>query len=163
MSAPTFTKPVDATHKVIEMECAALVRWGMGDPSGFLEIYAPDIVYFDPGLERRIDGLGTLKEYYEGIRGKVHFDRLELINPLVQVVGDAAILTFNYTSYGAQGEPSRWNCTEVYRRAGGKVSGKQPGVQLASAARWDGDKSKHGVLPQGKEVSSAPRPRRSSW
>ena len=83
MSAPTFTIPEDATHEVIEMECAALVRWGMGDPSGFLEIYASDIVYFDPGLERRLDGLKALTGYYEGIRGKVHFDRFELINPLV--------------------------------------------------------------------------------
>jgi len=118
MAAPTFTKPADATHAVIEMECAALVRWGMGDPSGFLEIYAPDIVYFDPGLERRMDGLERLTEYYEGIRGQVHFDRFELINPLVQVVGDAVVLTFNYAAYAGPGEPSRWNCTEVYRRAG---------------------------------------------
>ncbi len=36
MSVPTFTKPADATHEVVEMECAALVRWGTGDPGGFL-------------------------------------------------------------------------------------------------------------------------------
>lgn len=120
MSAPTYTKPADATHEVIEIECAALVRWGMGDPGGFLELYAPDVVYFDPGTERRIDGLAAMTDRYEGIRGKVHFDRFELINPLVQVVGDAAVLTFNYASYAAQGEPSLWNCTEVYRRTRGK-------------------------------------------
>ena len=118
MSAPTFTKPASPTHDVIEMECAALVRWGMGDPSGFLEIYAPDVVYFDPGLQCRMDGLGALTAYYESIRGKVHFDRFELLNPLVQVVGDAVILTFNYVSHAGQDGPSRWNCTEVYRRAG---------------------------------------------
>jgi hypothetical protein len=116
MSSPTYIKPSDATHDVIEMECAALVRWGTGDPDGFLEICAPDIVYFDPGLQRRIDGLEALTDYYEDIRGKVHFDRFELINPLIQEVGDAVILTFNYASYAAQGQPSRWNCTEVYRR-----------------------------------------------
>ena len=118
MSRPTYTKPEGATHEVIEIECAALVRWGMGDPGGFLEIYAPDIVYFDPGCERRIDGLAALKERYEGIRGQVLFDRFELINPLVQLVGDAAVLTFNYASFRAQNAPSRWNCTEVYRQAG---------------------------------------------
>ncbi|HNS53115.1 MAG TPA: nuclear transport factor 2 family protein [Anaerolineae bacterium] len=120
MSRPTYTKPEGATHEVIEMECAALVRWGMGDPSGFLEIYAPDIVYFDPGCERRIDGLAALTERYEAIRGRVLFDRFELINPLVQLVGDAAVLTYNYASYQGQKAPSRWNCTEVYRRAGGR-------------------------------------------
>ena len=120
MPAPTYTKPEDATHEVVEMECAALVRWGMGDPSGFLEIYAPDIVYFDPGLERRMDGQAALTDYYEGIRGKVHFDRFQLINPRVQAAGDAAVLTFNYVSYAEQAEPSRCKCTEVYRRAGRK-------------------------------------------
>ena len=118
MIPPTFVKPATATHEVIEMECAALVRWGMGDPSGFIDICAPDVVYFDPGLERRLDGRRALAEYHEGLRGQVHFDRFELINPLLQVVGAAAVLTFNYVSYAEQAEPSRWNCTEVYRRAG---------------------------------------------
>jgi len=103
-------------HEVVALERAALERWGKGDPGGFLEICAPDVVYFDPSLERRIDGLAALTRYYEGLWGTVSFERFELINPQVQVVGDAAILTFNYASYGAAGGPSRWNCTEVFRR-----------------------------------------------
>jgi ketosteroid isomerase-like protein len=98
------------------METAALERWGNGDPSGFLEICAPDVVYFDPTLERRIDGLEELSPYYEAIRGQVSFERFELLNPVVQVAGDAAVLTFNYVSYGADEDESRWNCTEVFRR-----------------------------------------------
>lgn len=119
MAAPSCSVPEGVAHEVIDMECAALVRWGQGDPSGFLEICAPEVVYFDPGLERRIDGLEALTDYYERIRGSVRFDRFELLNPLVQVAGDVAILTFNYASYAGDGVPSRWNCTEVYRRAGG--------------------------------------------
>ena len=119
MAKTPSAKPGQAAHEVVAMECAALDRWGKGDPSGFLEICAPDVVYFDPGLERRIDGLEALTRYYEGLRGTVSFERFELINPLVQEVGDAAILTFNYASYGAAGAPSRWNCTEVFRRTGG--------------------------------------------
>ncbi len=106
----------DPTQVIIAMESAALERWGKGDPSGFLEIYATDIVYFDPGLERRIDGLDALTRYYEGLRGKIFFERFELLNPLVQLVGEAAVLTFNYVSYSAAGDESPWNCTEVYRR-----------------------------------------------
>ncbi|GMR11445.1 MAG: hypothetical protein BMS9Abin28_2277 [Anaerolineae bacterium] len=102
---------------IIAMECAALDRWGKGDPSGFLEICAPDVVYFDPALERRIDGRDALDKYYEVIRGKVSFERYELLNPLVQQVGDAAVLTFNYVSYGGAEDAYRWNCTEVYRRS----------------------------------------------
>ena len=105
---------------IIAMECAALDRWGKGDPDGFLEICASDVVYFDPGLKVRIDGLDELREYYEAIRGKISVERYELLNPLVQVVGDAAVLTFNHVSYGGNEDEYRWNCTEVYRRSGDK-------------------------------------------
>jgi hypothetical protein len=110
----------DPAATIIKLERAALDRWGKGDPSGFLEICAQDVVYFDPTLDTRIDGLEALARYYEPIRGKVSFQRYELLNPRVHVVGDAAVLTFNYVSYGTQGQRSPWNCTEVYRRSGGK-------------------------------------------
>ena len=117
--AHTIDTPDDALiETIIAMECAALDRWGNGDPSGFLEICAPDVVYFDPSLEQRIDGREALSKYYEGIRGKVSFERFELLNPLVQGVGDAAVITFNFVSYGAADDEYKWNCTEVYRRSG---------------------------------------------
>jgi ketosteroid isomerase-like protein len=109
----------DIAATVVGMEEAALERWGRGDPDGFLEISAEDVVYFDPYVERRIDGLEALTRYYDGIRGQVKFDRFELINPKVQAFAEAAVLTFNYASYGGD-EVSRWNCTEVYaHRSGG--------------------------------------------
>ncbi|MEW5717908.1 MAG: DUF4440 domain-containing protein, partial [Chloroflexota bacterium] len=107
------------TATIIALERAALDRWGKGDPSGFLEISAPDVVYFDPFVERRLDGLDALMRLYESIRGQVHIDRYELINPHVQLCGDAAVLTFNYISYTGE-KQSRWNCTEAYQRAQGE-------------------------------------------
>ncbi len=107
----------DISSTIIAMECAALDRWGRGDPSGFLEITAPDIVYFDPYRAKRVDGLEALTALYKELWGKILLDRYELLNPLVQVVGDAAVLTFNYVSYTGENE-DRWNCTEVYRRDG---------------------------------------------
>ena len=107
----------DISSTIISMECAALERWIHGDPSGYLEIYAPDIVYFDPYREKRIDGLEALTALYRELWGQIQLDRFELLNPLVQVIGDAAVLTFNYVSYQGETE-SRWNCTEVYRRDG---------------------------------------------
>jgi ketosteroid isomerase-like protein len=101
---------------IVALERAALDRWGRGDPSGFLEISADDVVYFDPFLERRIDGLDDLTTYYERIRGQIQIARYELLNPKVQSIGDAAVLTFNYVSYGGNENEFRWNCTEVYRR-----------------------------------------------
>ncbi len=107
----------DIPSTIIAMECAALDRWIRGDPGGFLEITAPDVVYFDPYREKRIDGLQALTALYQEIWGKVLLDRYELLNPLVQVIGDAAVLTFNYVSYAGEAA-QRWNCTEVYRRDG---------------------------------------------
>lgn len=107
----------DVAETIIAMEKAALDRWGNGDPSGFLDICATDVVYFDPNLEMRMDGREALGEYYEKIRGKVSIERFELLNPMVQVIGDAAVLTFNYISYGGAEDAYRWNCTEVYRRS----------------------------------------------
>jgi len=100
---------------VLDIERAALDRWGHGDPSGFLEICAPDVTYFDPFLDRRLDGLDALTRYYESLRGKVRVDRYELLNPRVVALGDAAVLSFNYESR-IDGEALRWNCTEAYRR-----------------------------------------------
>jgi hypothetical protein len=102
--------------ELVELERAALARWCSGDPSGFLELSAPDIVYFDPYRERRVDGLPTLTRIYEELRGKIFAARFEILNPHLQRVGDAAVLTFNFASYGGTEEALRWNCTEVYRR-----------------------------------------------
>jgi hypothetical protein len=62
-----------------------------------------------------VDGLPALAELYETFRGQVQFDRYEILNPLVQVSGNLAVLTFNYISYTGD-QATRWNCTEVYRR-----------------------------------------------
>jgi ribose 5-phosphate isomerase A len=107
----------DPAAAILAMERAALDRWCRGDPSGFLEISAPDVVYFDPFLDRRLDGRDALARYYESLRGKVQVERYELLDPKVQIEGEAAVLTFNYVSRGGEA-PNRWNCTEVYRRHG---------------------------------------------
>jgi ketosteroid isomerase-like protein len=104
---------IDA-DEIIAIERGALRRWCDGDPSGFLDICAADVVYFDPSLERRLDGIEALTKYYEALRGKIRAERFEIQNPLVQRIGDAAVLTFNFVSYGEN--EYRWNCTEVYRR-----------------------------------------------
>ncbi len=111
----TMSNADPLVQELLELENAALVRWCQGDPSGCLEISAPDVVYFDPFIEQRIDGVASLSRYYESIRGKVSAERFEIINPLVQRSGDVAVLTFNFVSYGANQFELRWNCTEVYR------------------------------------------------
>jgi ketosteroid isomerase-like protein len=109
----------ETTRHLIDLETRALRRWCNGDPSGFLEISADDVVYFDPFLAKRLDGLPALTAYYESLRGRVSASRFELLEPCVQLVGEAAVLTFNFVSYGENGEAFRWNCTEVFRLSDG--------------------------------------------
>lgn len=92
--------------------------WAQGNPSGFLEITDPDVTYFDPFVEKRLDGLAALRSLYESFRGTFHIDRWDLIDPKVQVAGDAAVLTYNFESHGSDGW-KYWNTTEVYRKVAG--------------------------------------------
>src|SRR5262245_60299919 len=109
---------------IIALERGALDRWGKGDPQGYVDIYAPDITYYDPMLDKRVDGLTAMKEYLRPIAGKVHIDSYELIDPKVQQTGDIALLTVNVLSHARTpaGQPIdvRWNSTEVYRRSQGQ-------------------------------------------
>jgi len=104
--------------ELIAIETAALKRWLAGDPSGFLEISDADVAYFDPFLDRRLDGLAALTDYYEGLCGKISAPRFEIVDPKAQVFADAAVLTFNFISWSEAGKPTRWNCSEVYARRG---------------------------------------------
>lgn len=107
--------PASLAATILALERAALDRWGQGDPAGFLEICAPEVTYLDPFLTQRIEGLPALTAYYESLRGQVKIDRDELLAPLVQGAGDAAVLSFNYVAHiGAK--CLRWHCTEVYRQ-----------------------------------------------
>jgi ketosteroid isomerase-like protein len=111
-------------QEIIALERRALDHWGKGDPGGFFAIMGPEQTYFDPMTDKRIDGQEALKRYIAPFTGKISIERVEMINPKVQRVGDLAVLTFNLNDYGAQiaGEPkttARWNSTEVYQRING--------------------------------------------
>ena len=109
----------DAATTILAMERGALDRWAKGDPDGFLDISDENVVYFDPFVKSRVNGRQELKKLYDGLRGKIHIDRYEMIDPRVQLSEDMAVLTFNFVSHGSEGS-MRWNTTEVYRRSEGK-------------------------------------------
>jgi ketosteroid isomerase-like protein len=122
MSASASAGPTADT--IIALERAALDRWGRGDPQGYIETFAPEITYFDPFTEKRIDGIEGMKAMLKPFVGKIKIDRYEMLSPLVQQSGDVAVLSFNLASHvrNPDGSPRtvRWNSTEVYRRIGGK-------------------------------------------
>lgn len=107
---------------VIQLERAALDRWGNGDPTGLLEIYAPEVTYFDVATERRLDGHNAMTEYYRPITGKIKVSHYEMIGPKVQLHGEVAVLSYNLVSEGVQPDGTektvRWNSTSVYAHIG---------------------------------------------
>ena len=113
---PNTEDVVDITQQIVGLERKALERWCQGDPSGFLEIAAADVVYFDPFLASRLDGKDALDSYYAALRGKIYAESFELLNPLVQACSGVAVLTFNFVSRTEASAELRWNATEVYRR-----------------------------------------------
>jgi ketosteroid isomerase-like protein len=128
-SAPTQKEDgVDRLREeIVALERSALDRWVTGDPQGYLDLYSSDVSYFDPQREKRVDGLDAMKALLAPIKDlKLPFTepRYEMIDPRLQRVGDAALLTFNLVSYGKlpdrpESVLARWNATEVYGRIDG--------------------------------------------
>ncbi len=115
----------DASEEIIAIERSVLDRWGKGDPQGFLETYAPEVTYFDPFQDRRVDGQRAMEALLAPLAGKVKVDRYEMLNPKVQRHGDFAVLTYNLVNYSKQADgtekpTTRWNSTTVLRRMHGK-------------------------------------------
>src|SRR5580765_2057513 len=84
---------------VISLERAAMDRWGNGDPYGFLETYAPEITYFDPGRERRVDGSEAVTAALAPVKGLIMLDHYDMIAPRVYHDGNVAILSYNLITY----------------------------------------------------------------
>jgi uncharacterized protein (TIGR02246 family) len=110
---------------ILSLEQAAMERWRNGDPFGFVELSADDISYVDPGLAQPILGLDAYRAYMKQIEGRIHYQGSEFIAPRTVVVGDAAVLTYNYLSAvvapgGEVTSRTPWNVTEVYCRRDGR-------------------------------------------
>jgi ketosteroid isomerase-like protein len=110
--------------ELMVLESAAMKRWRMGDPWGFVELYASDVTYFDTGTLRRINGRQALAREYKNREGKIFYDVMDFIEPQVQVSGDMAVLFYRFLSTwldpdGSILKRTPWNCTEIYRRRQG--------------------------------------------
>jgi ketosteroid isomerase-like protein len=122
--SPSAATGATVADTIIALERAALDRWGRGDPQGYIHLFAPEITYFDPFTDKRIDGVAKMKAMLEPLIGKIKIDRYEMLDPRVQQSGDVAVLSFNLVSHthNPDGSPRvvRWNSTEVYRRISGR-------------------------------------------
>ena len=111
----------------VDLELSALDRWIKLDPQGYFDLQAPEVTYFDPFTERRVDGLDATQVRLapmKKMKSPFRDPRYDMIDPKVQHHGDVALLTFNLVNYGnppgaLERVLARWNSTEVYRRIGG--------------------------------------------
>lgn len=99
---------------IIALEKQALELWNNGDPDGFIGLSSEDVVYIDPAFEHKLEGRKALETYYDQVRGKIKIDSYEMVDPVVLLLSDAAVLTYNYEAR-RDGQLFRMNCTEVYR------------------------------------------------
>jgi ketosteroid isomerase-like protein len=116
---------MNVAEHIIAIERAALDRWVRADPDGYLDLYSDDATYFDPFRDKRVDGLNSVSAQLAPVRGvKLPFTepRYDMLNPMVNVDGNTAILTYNLVNYGQPTGKTeevvlaRWNSTQVYRR-----------------------------------------------
>lgn len=117
-------KEKNVAEMLIARERAELNRWDKGDPWGYAEHTASEITYFDPSLERRLDGYENFRKLLTQVEGKIKILRYEMINPKVQIHGDTAVLTYNLIDIVPTPEGStkevHWNSTEIFTRINGK-------------------------------------------
>ena len=116
---PSVNKSKKSVKDIImSLEDGAMERWRKGDPTGWIEISAPEITYIDPGLTKPVVGLKEYVKYIEQFRGKVSYEGSVYKNTRVAQYGNVAILTYNYKGLGefsnTENENPVWNTTEVY-------------------------------------------------
>ena len=123
VSLTTFATKINKNPEetIIAKEQEALERWGNGDPYGYIDLFAPEMTYFDEATEHRIDSADSLTKYLAPLKGKIHIHRFEMLNTQVQLHGDVGILTYNLNNYNKDDNITvRWNSTEVYAQIKGE-------------------------------------------
>ncbi len=110
---------------ILSLENGAMERWRQGDPWGWTEISAEEVIYIDPGITKPIEGLEAYKEYLKQVEGKINYQISEFIDPKIKQYDNLAVLTYNYRDAkteadGSIVDQSLWNTTEVYCLLDGK-------------------------------------------
>jgi ketosteroid isomerase-like protein len=110
--------------ELMMLERKAMERWRKGDPWGYVDLYAPEVTYFDPGTTQRIDGKQALSAVYQQLEGKIFYEVMDFIDPVLLFLGDMAVLFYRFLSTrlnqdGSVSTRTPWNCTEVYWRIDG--------------------------------------------
>ncbi|MDX9772406.1 MAG: nuclear transport factor 2 family protein [Bacteroidales bacterium] len=115
---PTKDEAKAAVWQKIQMEND---RWAAGDPMGFLEYAAKDIIWSDDlGAQNRVIGYDSLKTYLEAFKGQVPPHQHELIEPVFQIYDDIVIVSYRYQGILEGESLPPWKVTSVFRYADGE-------------------------------------------
>lgn len=104
---------------VLDLEKKALERWYNGDPWGFADLSDSGITVVNPAVVKPISGLDEYRAYLQPFEGIFQQQAVEISHPLIQMHGDAAVLSYHDHTVGEGNSPSGWNVTSVYFRSGG--------------------------------------------
>jgi hypothetical protein len=113
---PNLPTADEAKTAVMEKITMAAEKWSSGEPMGYVECAASDIVWIDViGAQKPISGADALEKYLETFRGQVPHHKYKLLDPIFQVYGDIVIVTYRYQGVfdGKAADP--WKVSSVYR------------------------------------------------
>ena len=106
--------------EILEHLESVLQRWYAGDPLAYTELFADDLTYFAPvWKEGRLEGITALRDVLAPFKDMTSVPGFKIIQPKLQMAGEAAVLTYNLNEYAEDGSVrARWNATEVYHKIG---------------------------------------------
>jgi len=113
--------PDEAKIAVMEQITKAAEQWSTGNPLGYVDCAASDIVWIDVlGAQEPVIGSEALRNYLGTFKDQVPHHKFELLDPIFQVYDDIVIVTYRYlgTFEGVPGDP--WKITSVYRFVNGE-------------------------------------------
>ena len=119
-SEPEIPTNEEAKAAIMEKINLANDRWSSGDPTGFLEVVAEDVIWMDDlGAMIPISGKENLVPYLEGFKGVIPKHNKEIYNFIFQYYGDIVIVNYRYqgTMDGVKADP--WKITAVFKYADG--------------------------------------------
>ena len=114
---PTAEEAETAIWQKIQM---ANDRWASGDPMGFVDCAAPDIVWIDDlAAQNGVSGKEALSAYLENFKGQIPAHQHELLNPGFQHFEDIVIVSYQYQGIFEDEPAEPWKITAVYRYTDG--------------------------------------------
>ena len=106
----------EAKAAIMEKIKLANDKWASGDPMGFLEYAAQDIIWIDDiAAQKPVIGYEALEKYFETLKGQIPPHEHELLDMVFQSYGNIVIVNYRYQGI-FDGEPADpWKVTSVFR------------------------------------------------